>query len=68
MLNIFALTSLALATLRMAVAPASAHGYVTHPPSRQALCRDVPVLTACNGDGARFHELNEERLWVDYVT
>ena len=34
---------LALATLHMAVAPASAHGYVSHPPSRQALCRDVPV-------------------------
>ncbi|KAJ6493240.1 immunoglobulin E-set [Mycena sanguinolenta] len=41
--NIFALSSLALATLHMAVAPASAHGYVSHPPSRQALCRDVPV-------------------------
>ncbi|KAJ6598714.1 hypothetical protein B0H10DRAFT_1959255 [Mycena sp. CBHHK59/15] len=43
MINIFALSSLVLATLHMAVAPASAHGYVSHPPSRQALCRDVPV-------------------------
>ncbi|KAJ6493241.1 immunoglobulin E-set [Mycena sanguinolenta] len=85
MLNIFALSSLALATLHMAVAPASAHGYVSHPPSRQALCRDVPVPGCgdvkyepqsveafqgsfkCNGDGARFHELNEEHLWVNYA-
>ncbi|KAJ6493291.1 hypothetical protein C8R45DRAFT_928062 [Mycena sanguinolenta] len=75
MLNIFA-----LATLHMAVAPASAHGYVSRPPSRQALCRDALVPGCgdvkyepqsveapkgsfkCNGDGVRFHELNEERL------
>ncbi|KAJ6579281.1 immunoglobulin E-set [Mycena sp. CBHHK59/15] len=81
MINIFALSSLVLATLHMAVAPASAHGYVSHPPSHQALCRDVPVPGCgdvkyepqsvealkgsfkCNGDGVRFHELNEERLW-----
>ncbi|KAJ6493249.1 immunoglobulin E-set [Mycena sanguinolenta] len=86
MLNIFALSSLALATLHMAVAPASAHGYVSHPPSHQALCRDVSVPGCgdvkyepqsveapkgsfkCNGDGARFHELNEEHLWVDFFT
>jgi chitin-binding protein len=86
MLNIFALSSLALATLYMAVAPASAHGYVSHPPSRQILCRDVSVpgcgdvktepqsVTAlkgsfkCNGDGPKFHELNEEHLWADYFT
>ncbi|KAJ6556405.1 immunoglobulin E-set [Mycena capillaripes] len=43
MINIFALSSLVLATLHMAVAPASAHGYVSYPPSRQALCRDVLV-------------------------
>lgn len=43
MINIFALSSLALAMLHMAVVPASAHGYVSQPPSRQALCRDVPV-------------------------
>ncbi|KAJ6553894.1 hypothetical protein B0H10DRAFT_1968012 [Mycena sp. CBHHK59/15] len=80
MINIFALSSLVLATLHMAVAPASAHGYVSHLPSRQALCRDVPVPGCgdvkyepqsvealkgsfkCNGDGVRFHELNEEHL------
>lgn len=43
MINIFALSSLALITLHMAVAPASAHGYVSQPPSRQALCKTVPV-------------------------
>ncbi|KAJ7911307.1 putative secreted chitin-binding protein [Mycena leptocephala] len=86
MLNIFALSSLVLATLHMAVAPTSAHGYVNHPPSRQALCRDVPVPGCgnvkyepqsveapkgsfkCNGNGTRFHELNEEHLWVNYFT
>ncbi|KAJ7270286.1 chitinase [Mycena rebaudengoi] len=86
MINIFALSSLVLAALHMAVAPASAHGYVSHPPSRQVLCRDVPVPHCgdvkyepqsveapkgsfmCNGDGARFHELNEEHLWVDHFT
>jgi chitin-binding protein len=86
MMNIFALSSLVLATLHMAVAPVSAHGYVSHPPSRQILCRDVPVPGCgivkyepqsveapkgsfkCNGNGTRFHELNEEHLWVDYFT
>ncbi|KAF8200428.1 immunoglobulin E-set [Mycena galopus ATCC 62051] len=86
MINIFALSSLVLATLHMAVAPVSAHGFVSQPPSRQALCRDVPVpgcgdvkyepqsvealkgSFACNGDGARFPQLNDESLWVDYVT
>jgi chitin-binding protein len=43
MMNILALSSLALATLHMAVAPVSAHGYVSHPPSRQARCRDDQV-------------------------
>jgi len=44
MKNIFALSSLALATLFMAVVPSvSAHGYVSQPPSRQLLCKDVPV-------------------------
>jgi predicted carbohydrate-binding protein with CBM5 and CBM33 domain len=38
MINILTLSSLALAALHMAV-PASAHGYVTYPPSRQARCR-----------------------------
>ncbi|KAJ6493236.1 immunoglobulin E-set [Mycena sanguinolenta] len=85
MLNICALTSLALATLHMAVAPASAHGYVSEPPSRQALCRNVPVPDCgkvrdepqsveakkdsfkCNGGGDKFHELNDESLWVNYA-
>ncbi|KAF7341614.1 Lytic polysaccharide monooxygenase [Mycena sanguinolenta] len=40
MINIFALASLVLATLHMGVAPASAHGYVSQPPSRQAFCRN----------------------------
>lgn len=35
-----------LATLHMAVAPASAHGYVSQPPSRQARCRDEHI-TGC---------------------
>ena len=39
MINIITLSSLALATLHMAVTPASAHGYVIDPPSRQARCR-----------------------------
>jgi len=43
MINVFVLSSLALATLHLAVAPASAHGYVSQPASRQALCRDVNV-------------------------
>jgi len=38
MINIFALLSLALAALHMAVAPVSAHGYVWYPPSRQYRC------------------------------
>ncbi|KAF8200426.1 immunoglobulin E-set [Mycena galopus ATCC 62051] len=85
MINIFALSSLVLATLHMAVAPVSAHGFVSQPPSRQLLCRDVPVpgcgdvkyepqsveapkgSFACNGDGARFPQLNDESLWRDYA-
>ena len=43
MINILALSSLALATLHMAVAPVSAHGYVSHPPSRQLRCRDEQI-------------------------
>ena len=43
MINIFAISSLALATLHMAVVPACAHGYVSHPPSRQALCSNLQV-------------------------
>ncbi|KAJ7107425.1 immunoglobulin E-set [Mycena epipterygia] len=43
MINFIILSSLVLATLHLAVVPASAHGYVTHPPSRQAFCKDVPV-------------------------
>ena len=44
MINIVTLSSLALALLHMAVTPASAHGYVSYPPSRQARCRagEVP--------------------------
>ena len=44
MINIVTLSSLALATLHMAVTPASAHGYVIYPPSRQARCKagEVP--------------------------
>ncbi|KAF7363040.1 Lytic polysaccharide monooxygenase [Mycena venus] len=86
MVNIFALSSLVPAALQMAVAPGPRHGYVSYPPSRQALCRDVPVPGCgdvkyepqsvearkgsfkCNGGGERFHELNEEHLWVDYFT
>ncbi|KAF7336454.1 Lytic polysaccharide monooxygenase [Mycena sanguinolenta] len=85
MINVFALSSLVLATLHMA-APASAHGYVSQPPSRQALCRDVPVPGCgdvrwepqsveapkgsfeCNGNGARFPQLNDNALWKDYFT
>jgi len=81
MINILTLSSLALAILRMAVTPASAHGYVFEPPSRQALCHEgqVPGCGSvqfepqsveglhgsfkCNGNGARFHELNDEALW-----
>jgi predicted carbohydrate-binding protein with CBM5 and CBM33 domain len=81
MINILTFTSLALATLYMAVAPASAHGYVSQPPSRQARCRfnNVPGCgdvrwepqsveaikgsLMCNGNGARFSELNNEALW-----
>ena len=43
MTNIITLTSLALAVLYMAVAPASAHGYVSYPPSRQARCRNDQI-------------------------
>ena len=43
MINILTISSLALAVLHMAVVPASAHGYVTHPPSRQARCRNDRV-------------------------
>ncbi|KAJ6614082.1 hypothetical protein B0H10DRAFT_2221690 [Mycena sp. CBHHK59/15] len=57
MINIFALSSLVLATLHMAVAPASAHGYY-EPQSVEALKGSFK----CNGDGVRFHELNEEHL------
>ncbi|KAJ7911290.1 hypothetical protein B0H13DRAFT_2328509 [Mycena leptocephala] len=46
MINIFALSSLVLATLHMAVAPASAHGYVDHPPSRSGLAF-VPEVGIC---------------------
>ena len=46
MINIVTLSSLALATLHMAVAPASAHGYVTQPPSRQDRCRNEGI-TGC---------------------
>ncbi|KAF7983316.1 hypothetical protein HWV62_23002 [Athelia sp. TMB] len=85
MINIFALSSLALAILRVVV-PVSAHGYVSLPPSRQALCRDnlVPDCGdvrwepqsveapkgsfACNGDGPRFAELNNEALWKDHFS
>ena len=86
MINILALSSLALAMLHMAVAPASAHGFVSQPQSRQAFCRNVPVSGcgdvrwepqsvealkgsfACNGDGARFPELNDEALWTNHFT
>ena len=46
MINIVTLSSLVLATLHMAVAPASAHGYVSQPPSRQARCRNEQI-TGC---------------------
>ncbi|KAF9479508.1 hypothetical protein BDN70DRAFT_878673 [Pholiota conissans] len=81
MINTLTLSSLALAMLRIAVAPVSAHGYVENPPSRQALCnagvvpgcgsvqwepQSVEGLQGsfkCNGDGARFPELNDDALW-----
>lgn len=84
MINILTLSSVALATLRLAVTPASAHGYVSEPPSRQALCRmgqvpdcgeveyephsvEAPQSSfSCNGDGARFPELNDEALWQNH--
>lgn len=87
MFNILTFASLALATLYMTVAPVSAHGYVSQPPSRQARCRfeGVPWCgdvrwepqsveswkgsLACNGNGARFSELNNEAIWADrYLT
>ena len=43
MIKILTLFSLALAMLHMAVAPVSAHGYVSHPPSRQVRCRDDQI-------------------------
>ncbi|KDR72320.1 hypothetical protein GALMADRAFT_253138 [Galerina marginata CBS 339.88] len=43
MINIFTLSSLALAMLHMAVTSVSAHGFVSEPPSRQARCRDGQV-------------------------
>lgn len=82
--SVLALSLLALATLYMGVTPASAHGYVSQPPSRQARCAagQVPGCGdvryepqsveaphgsfACNGNGARFPELNEENLWEDH--
>jgi predicted carbohydrate-binding protein with CBM5 and CBM33 domain len=84
MINILTLSSLALATLHMAVVPAFAHGYVSCPPSRQARCRDDQVPGCgpvkyepqsveglhgsfkCNGNGARFPELNDDALWKNY--
>ena len=84
MIDIVTLCSLALATLHMAVAPASAHGYVSQPPSRQARCRDQGITGcgdarwepqsveaakgsfSCNGDGARFPELNNDALWESH--
>jgi len=84
MIDIVTLCSLALATLHMAVAPASAHGYVSQPPSRQARCRDQGITGcgdarwepqsveaakgsfSCNGDGARFPELNDDALWESH--
>jgi predicted carbohydrate-binding protein with CBM5 and CBM33 domain len=84
MINIVTLSSLALVTLHMAVAPASAHGYVSYPPSRQARCRNEQITGcgdvrwepqsveapqgsfSCNGDGARFPELNNDALWESY--
>ncbi|KJA26917.1 lytic polysaccharide monooxygenase [Hypholoma sublateritium FD-334 SS-4] len=43
MINILALSFLAIATLHIYVAPASAHGYVSQPPSRQARCANNQV-------------------------
>ncbi|KJA25617.1 lytic polysaccharide monooxygenase [Hypholoma sublateritium FD-334 SS-4] len=83
-MNILALSLLAFSTLYMAVTPASAHGYVSQPPSRQARCAagQVPGCGAvqfepqsveaphgsflCNGNGARFPELNEDSLWAPH--
>jgi len=48
MINIVTLSSLALATLHMAVAPTSTHGYVSQPPSRQARCEKEQI--PCCGD------------------
>lgn len=84
MISIFALTSLALATLQTVVTPVSAHGYVTFPPSRQARCRAGEIPNCgdvryepqsveapkgsflCNGNGARFHELNDDTLFENH--
>lgn len=84
MINILTLSSLALAVLHMAVAPASAHGYVSSPPSRQIRCRVEGIPGCgdvrwepqsveaphgsfkCNGNGARFPELNDEALWQNH--
>ena len=43
MINIFALSSLALAMLHMVMVPAYTHSYVSHLPSRQALCSNLQV-------------------------
>ena len=53
MINIFTLSSLTLATLHMAVVPASANGYVSRLPSRQAFCKDL-LIPGC---GAVKYEL-----------
>lgn len=84
MINILALTSLAIATLYMSVTPAAAHGYVSIPPSRQARCRAGEIAGCgavqyepqsveaakgsfkCNGDGARFPELNDDIRFADH--
>ncbi|KAF7974897.1 hypothetical protein HWV62_11047 [Athelia sp. TMB] len=84
MINILTITSLALATLHTVVLPVAAHGFVSQPPSRQALCKDGQVPGCgdvkyepqsveapkgsflCNGNGARFPELNDEALWVNH--
>ncbi|KAJ7625815.1 immunoglobulin E-set [Roridomyces roridus] len=42
-MNIFALSVFVTVSLSMVVAPVAAHGYVTHPPSRQAFCRELNV-------------------------
>jgi chitin-binding protein len=84
MINILALSSLALAVLHMAVVPAYAHGYVAYPPSRQARCRNDRIPNCgsvqwepqsveaprgsflCNGNGARFPELNDNAMWENH--